>query len=54
MIASRRVAVEHYARNGELWVLRNLGSGDAIRLEGLDVTIPIDELYAGITFDAAA
>jgi Uma2 family endonuclease len=54
VIASQRVAVEHYARNGDLWVLGDLGPGDVIRLAGLDVTIPVDELYAGIGFDETA
>jgi Uma2 family endonuclease len=53
IVASTRPLVEHNARSGPFWLVRELGPGDAIRLEGLGIEIPVGELYAGLAFGAA-
>jgi Uma2 family endonuclease len=49
-IATDEVLVEHYARvaDGSRWEVQDLGPGDTIRLEGLGIEFPLDELYAGL------
>ncbi|MEK0082095.1 Uma2 family endonuclease [Benzoatithermus flavus] len=48
LVATDRPAIEHYARAGEHWRLRDLGPGDTVRLAALDLAIPLDELYDGL------
>ncbi|MFO1048205.1 MAG: Uma2 family endonuclease [Geminicoccaceae bacterium] len=44
LVASDRVTVEHYARQGERWSIADRGPGESVRLVGLPVEIPVDEL----------
>ena len=40
---------EHYARAaGTRWEFQDLGPGDTVRLGGLGIEFPLDELYAGL------
>ena len=48
LVASDRVAVEHYARQGGLWAPADHGPGATVRLVGLPVEIAVDELYADL------
>lgn len=54
LVASDRVAVEHYARRGGQWVISDHGPGETVRLVGLPLEIPVDELYADLGLDEAA
>jgi hypothetical protein len=54
LLASDQPAVEHYARSGERWLLTDVGPGDTLRLDGLDVELALDELYAGLSFEEDA
>lgn len=54
LVASERVAVEHYARQGERWLLADRGPGETVRLVGLPVELVVDELYADLGLDEAA
>jgi Uma2 family endonuclease len=53
LVASTRPLVEHNARSDPFWRVQELGPGDTVRLEGLGIEVPVDELYAGLAFDAA-
>ncbi len=53
LIASAEVAIEHYARSGPFWRVHNLGPGNTIRLERLGIEIPVEEIYAGLSFNDA-
>lgn len=48
LVASDRVAVEHYARQGGQWLIADRGPGETVRLVGLPVELAVDELYAGL------
>ena len=48
LVASDRVAVEHYARQGGQWVIADRGPGETIQLAGLPVEIGVDELHADL------
>jgi Uma2 family endonuclease len=51
MVSSRHVLVEHYVRADEhAWTLRGNGPRETLRLQGPDVTLAVDELYA-MVFD---
>ncbi len=54
LLAADRCAVEHYARSGPFWRLLDLGPGERIRLEELDLEIPLDGLYEGLLPDEPA
>ena len=54
LVASERVAVEHYARHGEQWLIADRGPGESVRLAGLPVEIAVDELYTDLGLDEAA
>lgn len=41
-------------RRGEEWLHHLLGEGDALRLPGISIEIPLAELYEGIDFTALA
>ena len=49
LVATDEALVEHYARAaGARWEVQDLKSGDVIRLAGLGIEFPLDELYAGL------
>lgn len=54
LLASDQPAAEHYARSGERWLLTDLGPGDTLRLDGLDLELRIDELYTGLSLEEDA
>ena len=54
LVASERVAVEHYARQGEQWLIVARGPGETVRLVGLPVELAVDALYADLGLDEAA
>jgi Uma2 family endonuclease len=53
LLATDRPAVEHYAREGERWVVEDLGPDDLIRLAAFDVALPVGELYDGLPLEEA-
>jgi Uma2 family endonuclease len=54
LVASNRVAAEHYARQGGQWVIADRGPGETVRLVGLPVELAVDELYADLGLGEAA
>lgn len=54
MVSTERRRVEHYERvEGDAWILRVYGSGDAARLTAPDVILPVDALYRMVDDGAA-
>ncbi len=54
MVASARVAVEHYTRSDDgAWTLRDLGADAVVTLSPPDITLRVADLYAR-AFDATA
>jgi hypothetical protein len=51
LVASDRVAIEQYARQGEQWVLTDRGLGETVRLTALPAELASDELYADLGLD---
>lgn len=50
LVDSRRRLIEIQTRNANgTWTLEEIVSGD-LRVEALDVVIPLDEIYEGVTF----
>jgi Uma2 family endonuclease len=46
LVSQHQALVEHFARLADgTWNLRVLRAGDAVRLSGVAVTIPVDDLY---------
>jgi Uma2 family endonuclease len=54
LVASDRVAIEHYVRRGDRWELVDAGADDMIRLTGLDIVLPVGDLYADLGLPAEA
>ena len=51
LVSTDRVEMEHWQRRGDLWQVRDLGPGDLLTIENLDITIALDELYADMLPD---
>jgi|LakMenE18May11ns_1017448.scaffolds.fasta_scaffold9945082_2 Uma2 family endonuclease len=56
LISQKEACIEVYLRQADdAWLLRDARSlQDQIRLESLDVSLPISEIYRGVTFDPDA
>ena len=54
MLEQDGIAAEVLRRDGENWISSLLGAGDTLVLPGVDIAIPLDELYEGLTFPAPA
>jgi Uma2 family endonuclease len=52
LIESEKISVECYRRGeGRLWLYFPYTTGDTIRLESIDCTVPIELLYENVTFE---
>jgi Uma2 family endonuclease len=52
MVSQGRMLVERYARQGESWVLSDFSLPEhVLRLESIDCAIPLDRIYAKVTFE---
>lgn len=49
LVATDQASIEHWRRAGDLWHVRNLGPGDLLAIDGLGISIDLDELYADVT-----
>jgi Uma2 family endonuclease len=47
-VASDRVRIEHWRREGRLWTVAVLGAGECLELSGLGVRVSLDELFADL------
>jgi len=54
LVATDRVAIEHWQRGGDFWQVRELGPGDMLEVADLGITIPLDDLYADMLPDEGA
>lgn len=54
LVATDRVAIEHWQRAGDVRQVRELGPGDTLQVDDLGVTVPLDALYADMLVDAGA
>ncbi len=51
LINSERVSVECYRRGeGRMWLYYPHTPGDTLTLQSLDITVPIQQIYAGVQF----
>lgn len=53
LIAQAERRIEHYAREADVWRYEDLVGDAALRLNALDITLPLAEVYAGIVEDDA-
>lgn len=51
LVSQHTARIELYSREGDHWVLREAGAGESLALTGLDGTLSVDRVYAGITLD---
>ena len=52
LVAQDRMLVERYTRQGDDWLLSEFTSPEqAVRLESIDCTIPLERIYAKVKFD---
>lgn len=55
LVSQSRPLVEHYTRQGDLWILQEFSGISAITpLISADCSLPLAEIYEGITFPAEA
>jgi Uma2 family endonuclease len=41
--------IEHFTRQKDrTWLMREIGTGQSLRLEGIRVDVALDEVYAGV------
>jgi Uma2 family endonuclease len=54
LVSQGEAAVEIYRKDGDRWIYQLLtGSGAELRLESVDCTVPLSEIYRNVTFPAA-
>lgn len=51
LVAQGERRIEHYARDGDVWRYEDLVGDADLRLDALDLTLPLAEVYAGIVED---
>ncbi len=51
-VASTQVRVEHWHRQGDVWVVAVRGAGERLHLAAFDLSIDIDALYADLPIEA--
>ncbi len=50
LVSQAEARVEHYHRNEDgTWTLRDARAGDTVTLASIDVTLSVDDVYAGVT-----
>lgn len=54
LVATDRVAIEHWQRAGDFWQVRDLGPADTLEVADLGITIPLDDLYTDMLPDEGA
>jgi Uma2 family endonuclease len=52
VISSTEPRIEHFGREGDGWKIHDLRGEGTLRLQALDLTLDLAELYAGLTFAA--
>ena len=53
MVSQGEAAVEIYRKEGDRWIYQLLtGAGAELRLESVDCTVPLSEIYRNVTFTA--
>ena len=52
LVSTDAVAIEQWQRAGDFWQVRELGPGDTLAVADLDISIPLDELYADMLSEA--
>ena len=50
-VASTQVRIEHWHRQGDVWVVAVRGAGEQLALATFDLTLDIDALYAGLPIE---
>ena len=54
LVATDRVALEHYARGQEgAWVYRRFGPGETLVIDALGIRLEVDALYADLPEEPA-
>lgn len=54
LVAQDRMMVERYTRQGDDWLLTEFSDpGQPLRLESIDCAIPLERIYAKVTFERA-
>ena len=54
LVAQNRMRVEHYRREGAVWVLTEISDPEGtLHLPSIDCHIPVHAIYESVTFDAA-
>ena len=48
VVSSSEARIEHYRREADGWKIQDLRGGSTLRLEALDITLDLRELYAGV------
>lgn len=51
-VASTQARVEHWHRQGDVWVVAVRGAGERLHLAAFDLSIDIDALYADLPIEA--
>lgn len=51
-VASMQVRIEHWHRQGDVWVVAVRGAGEQLALATFGLTLDIDTLYAGLPIEA--
>lgn len=51
LVDSERARIHHLQRDGERWVIGDVGPGERLRLEAIGAELDVDELYRDIPFD---
>jgi Uma2 family endonuclease len=53
LVSQGEAAVEIYRKEGDRWIYQLLtGAGAELRLESVDCTVPLSEIYRNVTFTA--
>jgi Uma2 family endonuclease len=53
LVAQGERRIEHYAREADVWRYEDLIGDASLRLDALEIALPLAEVYAGIVGDAA-
>ncbi|MDX1541708.1 MAG: Uma2 family endonuclease, partial [Geminicoccaceae bacterium] len=51
LVDSERARIHHLTRDGERWVIGDVGPGERLRLDGIGAELDVDELYRDIPLE---
>lgn len=54
LVDSERARIHHLTRDGERWVIGDVGPGERLRLDAIGAGLDVDELYRDIPLEDAA